>query len=409
MKILFLLTQDLHSPSGLGRYWPLARELTRIGQKVSVAALHPNFSELQVKQETVDGVLVNYVAPMHVMKSENKKEYYKPGRLLQITARATLNLAKASLKTQADLIIVGKPHPMNSLAAISGKIFRGRHIYLDCDDFEAASSRFSSKLQGSIVASFEKWMPCHVRAVSTNTHFMEKKLLSWGIPFERIHYLPNGVDRDRFSRTYSDQITQLKCELSLSDRPVVAYIGSLSLPSHPVDLLLEAFAVLIQTHSDCVLLLVGGGEDLTTLMNLAQRLGIEQAVRFTGRVAPELVPAYYRLADVSVDPVYDNDAARGRCPLKLFESWACGVPFVSADVGDRRTLLGGSSGESAAGVLVKPGDHHSLASGISQILTEPELGRTIVTAGQHRIKDYYWDILASNLLNFYSKNEQRHT
>jgi glycosyltransferase involved in cell wall biosynthesis len=405
LRILFLLTQDLHSPSGLGRYWPLARELTQLGQHVSIAALHPDFTNLQCKQDTIEGVSVNYVAPMHVMKSESKKEYYKPGRLLQIATWATLNLAKASLNTQADLIIVGKPHPMNSLAAISGKVFRGQHIYLDCDDFEAASGRFSSNIQSKIITSFEKWMPRRVRAISTNTYFMQKKLISWGIPTERIHYLPNGVDRDRFSRANYDQIARLKSELVISDRPVVAYIGSLSLPSHPVDLLLEAFAVLIQSHPDAVLLLVGGGEDLITLMDLAQRLGIEKSVRFTGRVAPEQVPTYYLLANVSVDPVYDNDAARGRCPLKLFESWACNVPFVTADVGDRRLLLEGSQVESAAGILVKPGDLHSLASGIHQILTEPGLTKTIVATGQLRIKDYYWDILASKLLNFYSRYE----
>jgi len=405
LRILFLLTQDLHSPSGLGRYWPLARELSRIGQQVSIAALHPDYANLQVKREIIDGVLINYVAPMHVMKSENKKEYYKFGQLLQITTQATLYLSKASLKTQADLIIVGKPHPMNSLAAMSAKFLRGRHIYLDCDDFEAASGRFSSELQRTVVASFEKWMPRLVRAISTNTHFMGEKLISWGIPPERIHYLPNGVDRDRFSQANLDQIAQIKSQLGLRDQPVIAYIGSLSLPSHPVDLLLEAFAGLRQSHPDAVLLLVGGGEDLTTLKSFARQLGIEQGVRFVGRVAAEQVPVYYRLATVSVDPVHDNDAARGRCPLKLFESWACGVPFITADVGDRSILLGDPPG----GLLSQPGDPVSLATAIGQLISESSLATTLIQRGKKRVENYYWEILAKNLLDFYLTHEPRPT
>ena len=37
MRIIFLLTQDLESPSGLGRYWPLAKELARLGVVVKRA------------------------------------------------------------------------------------------------------------------------------------------------------------------------------------------------------------------------------------------------------------------------------------------------------------------------------------------------------------------------------------
>ena len=204
MRILFLLTQDLQSPSGLGRYWPLARELSHLGQQVSIAALHPDYAHLQAQQEIIDGVLINYVAQMHVMKSESEKKYYKSGQLLQVASQATLQLTTASLKPQADLIIVGKPHPMNGIAALFGKFLRGQHIYLDCDDFEAASGRFSSGLQRNVVASFEKWMPRRVRAISTNTYFMRDKLNSWGIPIERIYYLPNGVDRVRFTQVNLD-------------------------------------------------------------------------------------------------------------------------------------------------------------------------------------------------------------
>jgi glycosyltransferase involved in cell wall biosynthesis len=237
---------------------------------------------------------------------------------------------------------------------------------------------------------------------------MRDKLISWGIPPERIHYLPNGIERDRFSQIDLHQVAELKYQLGLIDQPVIAYVGSLSLPSHPVDLLLKAFSNLLQFHPDAVLLLVGGGEDITGLKNLAQRLGIEHAVRFIGRVASEQVPLYYRLAKVSVDPVYDNDAARGRCPLKLFESWACGIPIVTADVGDRRMLLRGESGDLPAGLFVMPGDYESLAKGISQVLRQPDLANSVVAAGQQRIQGYYWDILSTQLLDFYITYEQRY-
>jgi glycosyltransferase involved in cell wall biosynthesis len=123
-------------------------------------------------------------------------------------------------------------------------------------------------------------------------------------------------------------------------------------------------------------------------------------VIFLGRVAPQEVPLYYHLADVSVDPVYDDGAARGRSPLKLFESWACGVPFVSGDVGDRRKLLG----QPPAGLLTKPGDPVSLGEAILRVLGDPDLGAALCRRGRERVRDYNWGKLARNLESEYRRS-----
>jgi glycosyltransferase involved in cell wall biosynthesis len=141
---------------------------------------------------------------------------------------------------------------------------------------------------------------------------------------------------------------------------------------------------------------------MNLLSELAQELGISRATRFCGRVPPEKIPLYYALADVSVDPVYDNDAARGRSPLKLFESWACGVPFVTADVGDRKSLLG----DPPAGLLAQPGNPESLAELIQQVLSDKALANSVAEAGKLKVKDYYWDRLAIEFSKIYSNHSQ---
>ena len=40
MKIAFVLTQSLDSPSGIGRYGPIARVLARGGYDIELIALH---------------------------------------------------------------------------------------------------------------------------------------------------------------------------------------------------------------------------------------------------------------------------------------------------------------------------------------------------------------------------------
>ncbi len=397
MRILFLLTQDLESPSGLGRYWPMARELAQRGHSVQVSALHSNYQQLSPRRFMREGVLVDYVAPMHVRKQGNQKMYYSAPALLAVSARATLALAWRAVTASADVIHIGKPHPMNSLAGLAGRLLRGRRIFLDCDDDEAGVGHFSAGWQRETVAWFENRMPYAVELITTNTHFTRQRLLQSGVPAHKIEYISNGVERQRFPLPDPAQLEALRRDLGLQERPVVGFVGSLSRPGHPLELLFHAFALLKQNLPQAVLLLVGGGDDLAHLQTLAQAMGIAEAVIFTGRVAPEQVSLYYRLADVQVDPVLDDAAARGRSPLKLFESWACGVPFVSAHVGDRARLLG----EPPAGLLAQPGDPESLAKALGQVLTQPELASALRRRGLDNVQDYYWDHLAADLEKVY--------
>jgi glycosyltransferase involved in cell wall biosynthesis len=162
--------------------------------------------------------------------------------------------------------------------------------------------------------------------------------------------------------------------------------------------LINAFALLRRDFHNSILMIVGGGEDIENLQKQAADLGLTDTCVFIGRVPPEEIPIYYALADVSTDPVHDNPAARGRSPLKLFESWISGVPFVSADVGERPYLLG----EPPAGVLVAPGSEGSFARGISKILLDTNLASTLTTRGKALSKKYYWSTLVLTLEDLFT-------
>jgi len=398
MRILFLLTQDLESPSGLGRYLPLAQELVKTGYQVNIAALHSNYQKLPEKHFQINGVDVNYVAPMHVKKSNSTKSYYSPLALIGIIVWSTWALTKTAFQDSADAIYIAKPHPMNSIAGVLAKFMCGKQIFLDCDDYEAKSNRFKGKWQQMFVALFEKHIPKFVRIITTNTHFMQEKLKSWGISEDKIIYLPNGIDPNRFPSPDITVLENLRGQHNLSNKRVIAYIGSISLPSHPIDLLFVAFKKILQNFQDAVLIIVGGGEDLATLQQLASQLSLQEHIHFIGRIHPENVHFYYGIADVTVDPVHDNDAARGRSPLKLFESWISGVPVVSADVGERSYLIGNPP----AGVLVSPDQEGALTKGIAKVLSDADFAKSLSVMGKERVINFYWSNLAQILDDLFS-------
>ena len=398
MRIVFLLSQDLESPSGLGRYWPLGKELRRLGHDVAILALHPNYAALQPEERRFvrEGVQVRYVGQMHVRKAGNQKSYFKPARLLQMALLATLQLTRAALSTPTDVYHVGKPHPMNGIAGLMASRLRRRSLYLDCDDFETASNRFNGAWQKCVVSTFERLLPRASEAATTNTHFMADKLADFGASRESVVYVPNGVERSRFSPTSNRKMRKLREELNLQTRKIVLYLGSMSLTNHAVDLLLEAFAVVRQTEREAVLLMVGGGENYEDLRAQARMLNVGNSVRFVGRVAPALAPCYYRLANVCVDPVRDNLASRARSPLKVMESLASATPVVTGDVGDRSELLA-----DGGGILVPPDDPLALAGAILRILQDEDLHDRLSAEGLKAREQYYWDNLVQKFVQVY--------
>jgi glycosyltransferase involved in cell wall biosynthesis len=399
MKIAFLLTQSLDSPSGLGRYTPLARQLAHQGHQVTVLALHPDFAGLAQKTQDVDGIRIVYVSQMHVRKRGSTKSYFSTPSLILHSTLAAWRLTLEAVKVRADLIYVCKPHPMNGIAGWIAHKLHVSQLWLDCDDYEAASGRFDRPYQQKVIAWFEKNLPRLAGRVTTNTRFMQDKLVSWGVSPQKITYLPNGIDPARFVAPSPHELEAMRSDLCLDDCQVVLYLGSLSFPSHPLPLLIEAFQRVVSQRPQARLVIVGGGEDYAALQKMVEERDLLPFVRLCGRVPADQVTCYYHLADVSVEPVYDDDAARGRCPLKLFESWVCGVPFVSADVGDRRELLG----DPPAGLLARPGDPVSLADQILMLLTSTDFADEIRNRAMTRVKTYYWYRLATTLNQAYPR------
>lgn len=391
MDITLLLTQSLESPGGVGRYFPLARALAAQGHDVTIFALHHNYREVDQRRFVRDGVAVEYVGQMHVRKEGDGKDYFHPLMLIWVVAVATLRLSWAAVRRPGDLIHVGKTQPMNLAAAWLAHRLRGVPVYVDSDDYEAINNRFGGRWQQRIVAWFEDRAPSFARGVTVGTTFIGRRFESLGFPAEKFVLVPNGADRDRFKvldePECAARLTQIRRELGLEDgQPVVVYVGSMSLTSHAVDLLLEAFVDVSAQRPEARLLLVGSGEDLVRLRKVAADLGIANRTQFVGRVASEEIPYYYRLGTVTVDPLRDSLAARSSLSLKLIESIAAGVPCVTADIGDRRLMAG------EAGIAVPPEDTGALTSALLSVLNDPKKVTRMRQAAQKLRQQNWWDV-----------------
>ncbi len=400
MRIVLLITMGLERPSGI-RYFSIARELARQGHHVRILALHPDLPNCPQRRFVRDGVEVWYVGQMHARKSTTHPQRFGPLALLQVLVLSTLGMIWGIVCSPADVYHLGKPQPINGLAALIGVVLgRRQRFYVDCDDDETTSNRFTARWQQRVFAWWQWVLPRIAAGVTVNTHFLAARMQQANV--RRIVVVPNGVDPQRFRSPQAPLVTALRQALGLADGQVIAYVGTLALQNHPVDLLLAAFAQIADEWPQTMLLLVGGGEDLSLLKQQARELGLSARVWFTGHVPPHVVPAYLALADISVDPVHDDMVARARSPLKLFESMAVGVPVVTGDVGDRRVCLD----EGRAGVLVQPGDAWDLANGMRLVLSDAGRRDALAQAGTQQVHQYTWQQLAVRWATVYN-NEDR--
>ena len=125
--------------------------------------------------------------------------------------------------------------------------------------------------------------------------------------------------------------------------------------------LLEAWRQVLERVPDARLTLAGDGPLLGALEQQVAALGLEQAVRFLGRVSHEELPALLLGSSATV-----LASLREGLPLVVLESLACGRPVVASRVGGIHEVVQ----EGVNGLLVPPGDPQAMAGALAGLLSD---------------------------------------
>jgi glycosyltransferase involved in cell wall biosynthesis len=160
-----------------------------------------------------------------------------------------------------------------------------------------------------------------------------------------------------------------------------------------VDVILQALTML---PDDVVLLVVGAGPRLPSLVGLARRLGVAERVRFCPAVVDDDLPRYLGLADIFVFPSQSRLEGFG---LAVAEAMAVGLPVVIADMpGVREVIEPGHEG-----LLAEPLLANDLAAKIRILLDDPDLARAMGAAGRRRAESRYGlSTVAHQLISLYA-------
>jgi len=173
--------------------------------------------------------------------------------------------------------------------------------------------------------------------------------------------ISNGVDLKIFKPAPQSK-EEYKNLYKLPQKPIVLYLGRVNKEKR-LDILLKAVPLVLK-EIDATFPMVGNGNAMSSLKDLARALGIEKNVIFYGKVSEENKPKMYQLADV-----FAISSPAELQSIVTLEALACGLPAVSCNVCALPELVH----DNENGYLFSLEDYPRMAQGIIKILKNPKL------------------------------------
>lgn len=222
-------------------------------------------------------------------------------------------------------------------------------------------------------------------------------------PPEKIAYLGNGVDIDRFNRDRLDPLHQneLRKSLGIPDTAdlIIGTICRLT-RKKGAGYLIEATAKLLPQFPNLHTVVIGSeciGDPEPILAELKQQintLGIEKHITFTGN--RQDIPELLGLLDVFTLPTFTHEGL----PRSIVEAMSMSLPVVATDIrGCREAVISGETG-----FIVPPQDSEKLAEALGKLLADSDFRQACGKAGRQRVETEYDENLVFDRLEQFYRN-----
>jgi len=198
--------------------------------------------------------------------------------------------------------------------------------------------------------------------ITCDAEHMRRAMVEMGVDEKKISIIYFGTDTEKFSPKPRSGV--LRSELGLVDDPTIISLRSLE-PLYNVETLLTAARKVLDQVPHAFFIIVGDGSERKKLTQLARSLGIQDRVRFTGRINNQHLPDYLCASDIYVSTSL-SDAGLA---ASTAEAMACGLPVVVTNSGENALWIE----ENRGGYIVDVKDPNALAERLKRLLDNPGL------------------------------------
>lgn len=208
---------------------------------------------------------------------------------------------------------------------------------------------------------------------------------------DRVQMVPLGADPLLF-RPGLDQ-SEVRARYGLDRRRWLLSVARLT-PHKGIDTGLRVLAQLGQRYPDLAYAVVGSGDELPALEDLARSLGVADRVRFLPQVPDHDLPGIYNCAEVYLGLSRLMDQRVEGFGISLLEASACGVPVLAGRTGGIPEAVR----EGETGLLVDATQSGEACAALRTLLDDRALAARLGAGGRRTVETFYnWDRVAADI------------
>lgn len=389
------------------RIFETAKVWVNLGHHVTVVTCFPNhptgvipekYKGKFFSEEEVEGIKVlrNYV-----YATPNEGFFRKTlGHLSFMLSSVLFSLPRIK---KTDVIIVSSPTYFSVFSAYFMSWFKRVPFVFEVRDlWPEAIVELGVLRNKAIIKILEFFEMCFYRKASkvvVVTNSFKSKLISRGVPSDKIHVITNGVDDKFFVLPREPEVRALRDQHGLLGKFVVLYVGAHGI-SHALEKIVDT-ADILRDKKDIHFLFVGEGAEKSKIIQKAKDLGLENVTFLSGQ-SKDTMPKIYALADVVLVPLKKIELFKEFIPSKIFEIMACEKPIIASVKGETRGILL----RAGSALVSEPEDSLGIAQGIVKLKDDKTLRYKLGMNGQEFVKRYFtrqW--LAEKYLSILQKRQ----
>ena len=395
MSTLWILNHYAISPdmSGGTRHFDLARELVKKGHEVTIFASgfdHHTRQYLKIKPgekmrvEEYDGVRFVWV---------NTLPYYGNNwrRVLNMLSYGWRVLRCSRGLSKPDAVIGSSMHPFAALAGWwLARRYKAKFIFEVRDLWPQTAVDMGAMKKNSLPAkllyAWEKFMYNKAEKIIVLLPYAKDYVASRGISPEKVFWLPNGVNLERFDHPAPLEEGSEVAEVfeQYRDKFKVIYTGAHG-PANGLEVIIHAASIFQDRNLGIHFFLIGDGPDKDRLISVAKEKRLNN-VSFLPPVPKALVPSILEKADLLVHTIKKMEVLQyGMSPNKMYDYLASAKPIVTSIETKNNPVE-----EANAGIAVEPENPEALAEAIVKIYDLPEEKRIeLGTNGRQYVEQFY--------------------
>lgn len=384
-KHILIIVENLPVPFDR-RVWQEATTLKEHGAFVSVIC--PQMHKYTEKFEILDGIHI-YRHPLNIEASGAL------GYLAEYTTALfweTYYTWKIFFKKRFHVIHGCNPPDLIFIPALPFKLFGVKYVF-DHHDInpELYEAKFGKKnFFHKLMYFFERLSFLAANySIATNESYKNIAITRGKMKEEKVTVIRSGPKLERLKITAGDQ------KYKKGKKYLIGYLGILG-DQEGVDLLLDAFSLMLKERDDVQLAIIGGGTSLEALIEHSEKIGLQEHVDFYGRISDALMIDILNTADICVNP--DRPTAMNNLSTmnKIMEYMALKKAIVQFDLKEGRF--------SAMEASLYAKDVEDFAKKMGVLLDDEPMRKTMGEYGYNRVvNELSWEHESKKLITFYKR------